>query len=468
MRPRVLLAFVGSVTILACDRPPSPPAPSPGPSGVETLTGGERLGWDQRAGDLVELGSFGYAIYVDGVRSIIGGASCGTAAGPAGFACSAPVPAMSPGAHTLELATFVAGTDPVLESERSQPVQVVVISGQVGMFGASTAGFPTGEAVVTATDDVRLRLELVMGGLDQPTDLAFAPDGRLLIAERAGRVRLIEDGRVRAEPALVLSDVSATADGGLLGLALDPAFERTGFVYLLYTAPSPEGGPVFRLARAREADNALVDPVVLLDAIPAAPGRAAGSIRFGPDEKLYAAFDDGGDARLAGDLSAFSGKVLRLNPDGSTPGDQAAATPVYAVGYRAPSGLDWQPGSGTLWVVDHDSPGSARLSAVASGDEPRRRGRALAEYRLPDVTAPGSLAFYRERLIPAFRGDLLAAAGDARDILRIRFDQQDPTRVTAIDQLLQDRVGPVRAVRVGPDGAVYFCSEQAVGRLVPW
>ena len=464
---RFLLTLVGCVAILACDKN-SPPTPG-SPPAEERITGSERLGWDQQAGDAGALASFHYAIYVDSARSELADVSCATTSSATGFACSARLPAMSSGAHTLELAAFIIDGG-VLESAKSAPLSVIVAAATAtAIAGASerASTWQTG-TVFTTTDRVRLRVDLVADGLREPTDVAFAPDGRLFVAERAGHVRVIRDQRLLAEPALTLTDVAMAGEGGLLGLAFDPrppAEVAKQFVYALYTTPSPSGGRVFRLARFREANDTLADRVILLDDIPASPVGAAGSLRFGPDGKLYIALDDGGDPRLAGDMAAFNGKILRMNADGSTPDDQAGATPVFSDPYRSPHGLDWDSRTGTLWIADGEETGSTRLSAVIKGEGPSRRGVVRATYVLQPTSA-SALAFYRGSLIAAFQGDLLVAADEGHHILRVRFDPREPGRIATTERLLDDSVGSIRVVAVAEDGTIYFCTGTALARLV--
>ena len=190
-------------------------------------------------------------------------------------------------------------------------------------------------------------------------------------------------------------------------------------------------------------------------------------MRFGPDGKLYVALDDGGNPWLAGDLASFSGKILRMNADGSTPDDQAAATPVYSSEYRSPRGLAWQPGTGTLWVADSPRLGSQQLTAVAAVEGRPRRARTVAAFALPPSTGAAGMSFYRGQLIPAFQNDLLVAATPGGHILRVRFDPRNPLSIIATERLLEGRVGTVRVVAVGPDEAVYFCTERALAKLVP-
>jgi glucose/arabinose dehydrogenase len=463
---RLIRIVVCVAAIAACDRKtaPAPPSTEPPPAG-ERITGTERFGWDQPAADAVDLAAIRYAIYVDGARSDVIDPACVTTPSATGFACSGRLPAMLAGAHVLELAAFIVDAGTQIESSRSLPLQVVVTS--VTTTAAAAAGIWQSEAIATTQDGVRLRVERVADGLENPTDLAFAPDGRIFVAERAGRVRIVRDGRLQAEPALTLDDVSTAGEGGLLGLALDPQFERTHFVYAVYTAPSRSGDHVFVLARFREAGDTLADRAIFLDDIRASPSRAAAAVRFGGDGKLYVAFDDGGNARLAGDLASFNGKVLRMNPDGTTPADQAAATPVYSSEHRSPRGFDWHPVTGTLWIADGGLNESARLNAVVAEQGRRTRGVTQAPYELPAPAGASAVAFYRGRLVPALRDNLLIATDAGRHILRIRFDPQAPAKVVAMERLLTDRVGNVRVVAVGSDGAIYFCTPDALGRLAP-
>jgi glucose/arabinose dehydrogenase len=465
MLRRLILTVSGCAAIAACGSKtaPAPPSTEPPPVG-ERIIGTERLGWDELAADAADLATIRYAIYVDGARSELADAACATPPAAAGFACSGRLPTMSAGAHTLELAAFILDGTTVLESARSSVLQVIV-TGTTTTSAASKAVWQSG-SIVTTKDNTRLRLDLVADGLDDPTDLAFAPDGRIFVAERSGRVRVVRDGRLQPQPALALDDVSTAGGGGLLSLALDPRFERTRFVYAVYTAPSRSGGTMFVLARFREAADTLADRAIFLDDIPASPTRAAASVRFGGDGKLYAAFDDGGNPRLAGDLASFNGKVLRMNADGSTPDDQAAS-PVYSDELRSPRGFDWQPSTGTLWIADGGPEHSARLCAVMPEEGRRRRGVVQARYELPAETGPSAVAFYRGDRVPALHDNLLIAAERGRYILRVRFDPHNPARILTSERLLNDRVGNVRVIAAGTDGAIYFCTPNALARLAP-
>jgi len=456
MRELVLGAAVALVAVAGCSsNTPPTPAP-PGAGGGETINGGERIGWDQQASDTAELVTFRYAIYVDGTRSEIAEVSCANAAATSGFPCSGRLPSMSAGAHTLELAAFVTDGGTVLESAKSSPLRVTLVAASAP---PGTVQWESGHVETTA-DGVALRTEKLIGGLVEPIDAAFAPDGRLFIAERIGRVRVIDydqeydQDRARPRPAdaLTLTEDDDGARDHVLSIALDPDFARTQFVFLVQTAPSSSGA-VFRLVRYRELRGILAERAILLETGKTDPAHAAAVLRFGRDGKLYLSLDD----------RAGTGRLLRLNPDGTMPRDQAGTTPAVAAGLRLPRGMGWDPRTALLWIADDDGGNAGHLSAVATSSPPVR---AVVRGRLALGEAAGSLAFYGSDVLPALRNDAFVASAPARHLLRLVFADQGPTRIERAEPLLQDRVGAIRVVTIGPDGAIYFCTDDALGRLV--
>jgi glucose/arabinose dehydrogenase len=458
----VLLLIAAAST--ACEKKtPEPPNVTPGPP--ETVTGVERLGWTQTAADRAEAAAFRFAVYVDGVRSELAGAACEAPALPSSssFECTAPLPALSPGSHTIELATFVIGTE-LLESERSGALQVNLVAAVTAAPGRNAPEPWTSGVNFLTADGFRLRVDRLADGLVLPADIAFVPDGRVLVAEEPGRVRVImPDGRLLPEAALSLAD-DGPGNTRLLAVAVDADFDTTHFVYATYTRRAANGAATFTLARFREAGNLLVQEVVLLDGIPASFAGAA-SLRVGADGKLFAAFDDGGDPARSGDLASFNGKVLRLNPDGTTPDDQAGLMPTYASDFHRPRGLDWQPASALLWITDRSAGGGGSLIGVGAPPGVRQRAVRLASYTLPRGTIPASAAFYRGDAMPGLQNDLLIASDEGRHLLRVRFDRAAGTRVVATERLLQDVLGPVRVVAVSPGGALYLATPDAVARV---
>jgi glucose/arabinose dehydrogenase len=434
-----------SLAIAACDKdsPQTPDVSDPG--GVEQITGNERIGWQQAAASATELSTFRYNIYVDNLASEMQNVSCAPAS-DGGFACSSSLPPMPAGRHVLELTTFVdSGTR--LESPRSAPLTVNV--GQ-----RLTAGVATAPSTLVTADGMRLSVASLTDGLEDPTDFAVAPDGRVFITERAGRIRVFRDGRLQP-PAVAIDDVVTTDRRGLLALALDPDFERTGHVFAVYTADAG-----FRLVRYRAAGDTLGDRAMLIDGIEATLAAPAAALRFGPDRKLYLAIDDAGDPLRPGDLGSYNGKVLRLNPDGTTPPDQAGGTPVYALNVNQPRGIDWD--GSTLWIAE-----SLRLQGVAEAAAAAKRAVAMVNYRLPAGTDPEGMAFYRGALIPGLAGDLLVASAEGGAIVRLKFDPGNRRRIVSSEYLLNGAVGPIQAIAAAADGAVYFCTMSELFMIVP-
>ena len=424
-----------------------------GDGGVVQINGSERLGWDQPAADLTELSTFRYHIWVDGASNDASGVSCASSAGADGFACTSALPHMAGGTHTLELSAYIDGY-PDIESAHSAGLRVNVTAQTVGLQPARTSA-----ALLTTADGIQLRLDLIATGLTDVTDLAFAGDQRILISERFGRVRLIVGGQLQPEPAVTLVDVESGGGGGLLGIAVDPAFATNRFVYGVYTTPRG-----LQLVRFFEAQGRLVNPAVLMSDIPYSVRNPAVSLRFGPDKKLYLALDDGGDPIRAGDLGSYSGKILRLNGDGTTPNDQAGGTPVYLPNVNAPRGLAWGQGRETLWVADAGDGATGLLHVASSGRD--HRAVTITRYALPSGTMPVGLVAYAGNPLPALRGNLLVALGERPEILRLQLDASSTTVVTT-ERLPADLNGPLRAIAVSPEGAIYLSSPDSLFELHP-
>jgi glucose/arabinose dehydrogenase len=444
--------LVCGVTAACGGNRPSQPETGPGGSGVQ-ISGGERLAWDQRAGSPAELGNLRFILYIDGNRADLSDTSCGGMTGDQAT-CSGRLPSMSPGEHTLELSAQAGDGS---ESGRSSPLRVTVVRSAT----RSVSGTTPAPGPATEVGD-GLILREVASGLDDPTDLAVLADGRVLVAERAGRIRVLDAGVWLEPPALVLDDVQLNGRaGGLLGLVSGPDFDRSGFVYVVYTADDG-----FRLARFRESNNSLREPVVLLDRVPASAVPAA-ALRFGPDGKLYLALDDGGDPSRAGDFGSYNGKVLRLNPDGSVPADQAGLTPVFTLDIGAARGFDWDLEAKTLWVAEGTSRQPGLLAAIVDENARSRRGRIATRYALPDRTAPSSVLLYRHALMASWTGDLLVALPDAGQLLRLKLGPGGSGNVVLTEKVLDGTAGSVRALGATGDGVIYLANDTSLFTLTP-
>jgi glucose/arabinose dehydrogenase len=331
--------------------------------------------------------------------------------------------------------------------------------------------------VLTAADGTRFAVEVIATNLEITWALAFAPDGRLFFTERPGRVRVMQGGQVLATPALTLSDVAASGEGGLLGLALHPDFATNHFVYLAYDARLAGGGRETRLVRYRESGNTLAEPAVLLDGVNAADIHDGARLKFGPDRKLYMTMGDTADPPTAQDLGRLTGKILRFNDDGTVPADNPfPGSPIYSYGHRNPQGLDWQPGTNQLWNAEHGPTGNDEINRtvaghnygwpVIEGDQTRAGMDAPVLFFTPSI-APSGASFYTGTAIAGFRHNLFVAALGQQLLLRVRFDANDPTKVIAQERLMQGKFGRLRDVITGPDGALYVCTSNRDGRNTP-
>jgi glucose/arabinose dehydrogenase len=316
-----------------------------------------------------------------------------------------------------------------------------------------------------------------------PWSIVFAPDGRLIFTERPGRVRVVENNRLRPEPLAVIEDVETRSESGLMGLTLHPRFTENRWLYLAYAYE--EGGVKVRVVRFRETGAALADRHVIIEGIPAAQYHAGTRLRFGPDGKLYVTTGDAAQRQLAQQLDTLAGKTLRLNDDGTVPPDnpfvkQKGARPeIWSYGHRNAQGLDFQPGSGLMFQTEHgpsgfDGPGGGdEVNFVESG---KNYGWPLAHHRetregteppLLEYTpaiAPASGTFYNGRAFPQFRGNFFFGNLRGECLSRVVLDGR---RVVSQERLLEQQYGRIRDVAEGPDGAIYFSTSNRDGRGRP-
>ena len=269
-----------------------------------------------------------------------------------------------------------------------------------------TASPRIGPAVVTS-------VSALVTGLEIPWAVDLAPDGRLFVTERPGRVRIVRiDGNTAAlqpEPwATVQARVSTNTERGLLGIALDPRFSTNGFVYLYYSYSGPGTSTLNRLVRMRDANGVGVDETVLLDAIPGSLQHDGGRLKFGPDGMLYVTVGDGEVDARAQDNGSPNGKVLRVNTDGSAAaGNPFGGSPVWSFGHRNPQGLAWQPDTGALYETEH---GPSGVFPLCCQDEVNliERGK---NYGWPVVTGQPHDSRFVDPLVWSGRTDTWAPSG---------------------------------------------------------
>jgi glucose/arabinose dehydrogenase len=293
----------------------------------------------------------------------------------------------------------------------------------------------------------------VVSGLEDPTDLAALPDGSLLVAERAGRIRMVR-GDTLLEGAVVHLDGVLTGGGrGLLSMAVDRAFDQTGHVFVLFSTPSGAA-----LARVSVAGGSPGARAVLLDGLPVSELRPSALVRMGPDGKLYVALDSQGNPRNVGDLGSYSGKVLRLNQDGTTPDDQPAHSPVYRAGLDQPSGMAWSGEMATLWLAGRDYLSRDRLDSIPT--DPRMQE--TLRFALPAGMEPSAVVSYDHAARPDMRGDLLIGSQATGGLLRIDFDGG---AIVGTEWLFRDE--KIRSMTVAADGTIYALGSTSVFRIVP-
>ena len=315
--------------------------------------------------------------------------------------------------------------------------------------------------IPAATANAAATFEPVVTGLSFPSNMAFAPDGRLFFAEKdTGDIRAIRDGTLDADPVAHI-DVLSSSEQGLLGLALDPAFEAQPWIYVYYSDPVSH---LNRLARIR-ADDAGAEPEPLLDALTTEHGyHNGGDLVFGRDGKLYVAVGEVHEAERAQDPNDLGGKILRLDPDGGIPSDNPIGTtdPAYSMGHRNSFGLCVDPSTGALWETEN-GPGS---------DDEVNRIRAGGNYGWPDQLGPGGepvfidpVLDFPDVIVPTgcavWHGDLYFGAYGTGLLYRLSL----PATVDAHADVIGDLGAGVTDLQVGPDGDLYVATSDAIWKV---
>ncbi|MDJ0608684.1 MAG: PQQ-dependent sugar dehydrogenase [Kiloniellales bacterium] len=363
--------------------------------------------------------------------------------------------------------------------------------------GPVTGPAPQGPADEQQSAARDYEAETWIEGLEVPWSLIFLPDGRALVSERPGRIRLIRRNGVLAETPYATLDSAEGAsgslagglitlfisgEGGLMGLAAHPDFPERPFIYAMHTYETPDGKVANRVVRLRDRGDSGDFDRVILDGIPGWVFHNGGRIGFGPDGMLYIATGEVFENEQAQDGASLAGKILRLTPDGAVPPDNPfPGSPVYSLGHRNPQGLAWHPVSGTLFASDHGPSGEFGLGAhdeinvIRPGGNygwPRAVGApGLAGLADPlvawteETTPPGGLAFHDRALF-------LAVLGEGA-LIRITLDESAGRyRAVRIERLFGAGVpgaspGRLRDVVSGPDGKLYILTSNRDGRANP-
>jgi glucose/arabinose dehydrogenase len=322
-----------------------------------------------------------------------------------------------------------------------------------------------GEGEGSGASQRESRVEVLAGDLEVPWDIAFLPDGRALLTERPGRIRLLDRlGSLQPEP-LARVETQAEGEGGLMGIAIDPDFAQGQRLVYLYVTTAAG----MELQRWRMHGDRLEPDGVVLDGIEAGAIHDSGRIRFGPDESLYVATGDAGRRELAQDSRSLNGKILRLTP--SQYRSRADEPEILSLGHRNPQGLAWHPETRRLWITEHgpsgfDGPsGDDEINVISQGANygwPEVRGGEHGRFTAPAFVwertiAPSGATFVEGT---AWSGDLLVAAlkGTALHRLEIRGET-----VTAEEIAIDERYGRLRGVTQAPDGSIWVTTSNRDG-----
>ena len=310
-----------------------------------------------------------------------------------------------------------------------------------------------------------VKVETVADNLKIPWELVFAPDGRIFFTERDGNLWVIENESMEL---VATFPASHTSEGGLLGLALDPEFEKNNFLYLYQTYFDFELHHN-KVVRYTVSNNQLTDEQILIDKIPGAVWHDGGRIKFGPDEKIYITTGDSTNANLSQKIDSLAGKILRINADGTIPSDNPfESSPVFSYGHRNPQGIDWNE-NGILVSSEHGPSGEKgyahdEINVIEPGKNygwPVIVGDSNnLKYTNPilhsgDVTwAPSGLLYYDSDKIPEWKGMFLVAALRGQHVMVMDLDLEN-NRVNSVEKIFQDEYGSLRDLVQSPDGDVF-------------
>jgi aldose sugar dehydrogenase len=336
-----------------------------------------------------------------------------------------------------------------------------------------------------------VRVETVARGLDHPWALEFLPDGRMIVTERPGRLRIVETGGRISQPLAGVPQVQASGQGGLLDVALDPEFAQNRLIYLSYAEPG-QGGAGTAVARGRLAAGGLEQVQVIYRQEPKVSGgnHFGSRLVFAPDGRLFVTQGERFWHRAqAQNLSSLLGKIVRIEPDGSIPHDNPfvgrsdARAEIWSYGHRNVQAAAIDPETGRLWTVEHGARGGDELnhpeagknygwpvitygidySGLRIGEGVAKAGMEQPVYFWDPVIAPSGMQFYTGTAFPGWKGSILI--GSLRGgLVRLLLDGD---RVAREERYRNDGLDArIRDVRQGPDGLVYVVTDEGDGRVL--
>jgi glucose/arabinose dehydrogenase len=347
------------------------------------------------------------------------------------------------------------------------------------------------EAKTFGSEKHALRLVTLVRGLENPWSLAWLPDGRMLVTERRGWLRIVSrDFQLDPRPVAGVPVVTARGQGGLFDVVLHPRYAENGWIYLAYNGPGA-GGHGTELVRARLKDHRLVDVQVLFRLAPKSGTghHFGGRIAFDRQGFLYLGLGDRGEQNRAQRLDDHAGSLIRLHDDGRVPADNpfvkrgGAKPEIFAYGIRNIQGAALHPQTGELWTHEHGPQGGDEVNVMRAGrnygwpvitygvnygigtkigEGTHKPGMEQPLHHWTPSIAPSGMAFYTGERFPSWRGNLLVGALRGQMLVRLQLDGE---KVIGEERLLQNAIGRIRDVRVGPDGLVYLLTDESKGIL---
>ena len=349
--------------------------------------------------------------------------------------------------------------------------------------------------VLRRMDMQGLKLVTIASGLDNPWALAFLPDGRMLVTERVGRMRLVDRDGALSEPLSGLPPVYAQGEGGLLDVLLDPDFAQNGNLYWSYSEPAPAGetGSSTAVARGRLNGTAIEGATVIFrQEAKVVDGSHFGSrLLFAPDGLLFVSLGDRSRRDDAQNLTSAHGKILRMGTDGHAPPDNpyvqtaGALQQVWTLGHRNVQGLATDPTTGALWASEHGPQGGDELNLIERGrnygwpvitfgceySSCAKIGEGTSKDGMeqpvthwsPQAIAPTGMTFLTSDRYPGWKGDLFIGMLQGRAVLRVKLEGD---KVVEQERLVTGLMDRVRDVRQGPDGWLYILVGRDQGRIL--
>jgi len=372
-------------------------------------------------------------------------------------------------------------------------VRILARARAATLVGVALAlGFAPAGAQTLTTQDHAFRIVKLVERLEHPWGLAFLPDGRMLVTERPGRLRVIgRDGKLAPQPISGVPAIAAHGQGGLMDVAIHPRFADNSLVYLSYAARG-DGGFSTEVARGRLSGAELQDVQVIFRQLPKSGGGRHFGSRLVIDRAgfLFITLGDRGEQDRAQKPDDHAGSVIRLHDDGRVPKDNPFVgrpgwrPEKYTLGNRNIQGAALHPQTGLLWTHEHGPQGGDEVNVIRAGvnygwpiitygvnygfgtrigEGTHKAGMAQPlHYWVPSI-APSGMAFYTGDRFPRWRGDLFVGALRDQMLVRLRLDGE---KVVGEERLLKDAIGRIRDVRSGPDGLLYLLTDEARGMLV--